>query len=87
MCATSVTTPDEKTLFYATWPNAAGYLNGVVVQEATLTNVNGAVTAGTPIPHPELGAHFPSWVSADGCQILLANGEPTKLAAATRTPK
>jgi hypothetical protein len=94
ICGTPVVSPDESTVFYATWASAAAYLATAETQEAPLDKT---FNAGTPIAHPELGIHFPSWVSADGCTLVLANGTPfaanpdagiqSGLLVATRTPK
>ena len=85
ICGAAVTTSDEHTLLYATWPSAAAFLNGMQVQEVALTN--GHVTSGQPIPHPELTSHYPSWISANGCQIVVANGAAAGMLVATRAPQ
>ena len=70
-CGTPVVTPDERTLLYASWAGGGFVPN---VAESSLTVVAGAGTAGTTIGHPELGNRYPSWVSDDGCEVLLAGG-------------
>ena len=70
-CGTPVVTPDESTMLYASWASGGFVPN---VAESPLVSAGGGWTAGPAIGHPELGAHYPSWVSDDGCQVLLAGG-------------
>lgn len=70
-CGTPVVTPDETTMLYASWA-AGGFVPNVT--ESTLTLASGGGTAGTAVGHPELGARYPSWVSDDGCEVLLGGG-------------
>ena len=86
-CGTPVPTPNEALLMFGTWV-AGGFAPGV--QEAVL-NVAGASASATGlVDHPELRAHYPSWVSDDGCEVLLGGGPIStvaEVAYARRAPK
>lgn len=70
-CGTPVVTPDESMLLYASWTNGGFVPN---VQESALSVVSGTGTAAAALGHPELGNRYPSWVSDDGCEVLLGGG-------------
>ncbi|MDB4944893.1 MAG: hypothetical protein JWP97_4427 [Labilithrix sp.] len=70
-CGTPVVTPDEGTIFYASWASG-GFVPDVV--ESTLVAAGGSWSVGPAVLHPELGTHYPSWVSDDGCELLLGGG-------------
>ena len=70
-CGTPVVTPDETTLLYASWATSGFVPN---VEESPLAVAAGTGTAGAAIGHPELGSRYPSWVSDDGCEVLLGGG-------------
>lgn len=59
------------------------------VQEVALAvNSSGSASVERPwIPHPELGTRYVSWVSADGCEVLLGGVTQADIAIATRTPQ
>lgn len=67
-CGTPVVTPTEHMLLFAAWPGGGGFVP--TTREADLVGT----TAGAVIDHPELGARYPSWVSPDGCEVLLGGG-------------
>ena len=55
-----------------------------------LLPAGGGWTAGPGIGHPELGTHYPSWVSDDGCEVLLGGGNISSINDiyyARRTPQ
>lgn len=82
-CGTPVVTPTEHMLLFAAWPTGAF---APTAREADLVGT----TAGAVVDHPELGARYPSWVSADGCEVLLGGGGISTVADihyAKRTPK
>ncbi len=84
-CGTPVVDAAESTLLFAAWADAKF---ATTVYEIALSKVATDVTAkGTPVPHPELGTHYPSWVSSDGCVAIVAHGEPGEVWSATRSPK
>jgi hypothetical protein len=58
-------------IFYASWANGGFVPN---VQEGKLTVAGTAATAGPALGHPELGNRYPSWISDDGCEVLLGGG-------------
>ncbi|MDB4944895.1 MAG: hypothetical protein JWP97_4429 [Labilithrix sp.] len=67
-CGTPVVTPDERTVLFASWASG-GFVPNVAA--SALTDSSGGWTAGPAVGHPELGTHYPSWVSDDGCEVLL----------------
>lgn len=71
-CGTPVVTTDERTAFFASW-GAGGFLPNVNESDLQVS-ATGAVIAGPAIGHPELGARYPSWISEDGCEVLLGGG-------------
>lgn len=82
-CGTPVVTPDEKTILFATW-DAGGFVPNV--REAALQLVTAPYMSGF-VDHPELGNRYPSWVSDDGCTVIVAHGEPNQLFLARRSAK
>ncbi len=85
-CGTPVVTPEESTMLYASWASG-GFVPNVV--ESALVSAGGW-TAGAGIGHPELGIHYPSWVSDDGCEVLLGGGNISSINDiyyARRTPQ
>lgn len=85
ICATPLTTPDESILVFASWDSTGGFMP--TVKESHLTKSGSNVTADAPVPHPELGNRYPSWISDDACTVIVAHGEANQLYVATRTPK
>jgi hypothetical protein len=86
-CGTPVVTPDEATLLFASWASGGFVPN---VAESNLTVLAGATTAAPAIGHPELGTRYPSWISDDGCEVLLGGGGISTVADiyyARRVPK
>ena len=86
-CGTPVVTPEESTMLYASWASGGFVPN---VAESALLPAGGGWTAGPGIGHPELGTHYPSWVSDDGCEVLLGGGNISSINDiyyARRTPQ
>ncbi len=86
-CGTPVVTSSEGLLLFGAWSTGA-FLP--TVREAALTVTAGAGVATGVVDHPELGTHYPSWVSDDGCEVLLGGGNISTVADvayAKRTPK
>ena len=86
-CGTPVVTPEEGTMLYASWASGGFVPN---VTESTLLAAGPAWNAGPAIGHPELGTHYPSWVSDDGCEVLLGGGNISSINDiyyARRTPQ
>lgn len=73
-CGKPVVTADEKTLFYATWSSGLTSTNYAVHEDTLTKDGSGKFTAVAVLDHPELGGRAISWVSADGCEILLDGG-------------
>ena len=83
-CGTPVVTPTEDLLLFAAWPGGGTF--APTAREASLVGTS----AGAVIDHPELGARYPSWVSPDGCEVLLGGGglsTITDIRYAKRTPR
>ncbi|MFO0643311.1 MAG: hypothetical protein U0183_29060 [Polyangiaceae bacterium] len=86
-CGTPVVPTNEGMLLFGTW--AAGGFDPTV-REAVLSVGGGAVSTSGIVDHPELGAHYPSWISDDGCEVLLGGGgvsQVADVAYARRAPK
>lgn len=86
-CGTPVVPTNEGMLLFGTW--AAGGFDPTV-REAVLAVGGGAVSTSGIVDHPELGAHYPSWISDDGCEVLLGGGgvsQVADVAYARRAPK
>jgi hypothetical protein len=86
-CGTPVVPTNEETILFGTWA-AGGFVP--TVREATLSVTGGAVSTSGIVDHPELGAHYPSWISDDGCEVLLGGGgisQVADVAYARRAPK
>ncbi|MBL8611889.1 MAG: hypothetical protein JNL38_31385 [Myxococcales bacterium] len=84
-CGTPVVTPDEKTILFATW-DAGGFVPSVREAALQLTTLT-APYMSSFVEHPELGNRYPSWVSDDGCAVIVAHGEPSQLFVARRSAK
>ncbi|MBS2011351.1 MAG: hypothetical protein JST00_00455 [Deltaproteobacteria bacterium] len=84
-CGTPVVSPREDHMLFGAWPTGTF---GPSVQEAALAVAGSAATASAVFAHPELGATYPSWVSTDGCEIIVATGDiPATIQFARRSPK
>ncbi len=86
-CGTPVVAPNEDLILFGAWP-AGGF--APTVREASLGVAGATASATNLVDHPELGAHYPSWLSDDGCEVLLGGGgisQITDIAYARRTPK
>ena len=73
-CGRPVVTPDQSTMLFASWaarPRAPTY---AMHEVALAKDATGKVTAAAATDHAELGARAVSWVSDDGCQVLLDDG-------------
>lgn len=68
-CGTPVTSADEKIVLFSAWPDSpfAPTVNEVI---------QGADGGAATMKHDELGAAYPSWISGDGCEVLLGGGGP-----------
>lgn len=74
-CGKPVVTADEKTLFYASWSAGLTSTNYAMHEIALAKDGTGHFsTTGAAVDHAELGGRAVSWVSADGCQVLLDGG-------------
>ena len=73
-CGRPVVTTDQTLMLFASW--SAGLTAGdFAMHEVALTkDASGHIAAGPTVEHPELGARAASWVSDDGCEVLLDDG-------------
>ncbi len=84
-CSTPVLTADESILLFTSFdrPTNESFEPHVFEQA-----VSGGTPTGSTIPHEELGNRYPSWISDDGCEVLLAGGgrSAAEVAYARRHP-
>jgi hypothetical protein len=74
-CGRPVVTPDQSTMLFASWGAGLGAPTYAMHEVALAKDATGKVTAAAAATdHPELGARAVSWVSADGCEVLLDGG-------------
>ena len=76
-CGRPVVTPDERLMLFASWSAGLSSSDFAMHEIALTTDASGTFGAGAPIDHPELGSRAVSWVSDDGCQVLLDGGLTT----------
>ncbi len=83
-CGTPVVPADEKTILFAAYDASFQ----PQIYEATMDVSKSPITVGALVDHSKvLGVRYPSWISDDGCSVVLAIGTPPELQYATHTPK
>lgn len=83
-CGTPVVPADEKTILFAAYDATFQ----PKIYEATMDVTKSPITVGPLVDHSGvLGTRYPSWISDDGCAMVIAIGTPPELQYATRTPK
>ncbi len=84
-CGWPVVSDDETIMLFASW-GGDGQATATV-RETVLTPGGNKPAVGQIASHPNLGARLPSWISPDGCEVLLGNGLVSGVAYARRSPK
>lgn len=85
-CGTPVVTPDESILFFGSYTTGDDPRRIHEVRLAP-TGDGGVTVAGMMVSHPELGERQPTWISKDGCALLVAGYTLDEVRFARRTPK
>jgi len=86
-CGAPVVTPDEKMMLFGTWKREDFKPR---IQEVALISDLAANTVAPDtkvIEHPELGERIASWISDDGCEVIVSKLDSASLGYARRTPR